>query len=73
MDLVLVRILFVLIVTVTCYLIQPFALPAKLDAGVGALVGIAIVLFEWNLRRISLTRLIGAAIGSKARRAVKHD
>ena len=64
MDLVLVRILFVLIVTVTCYLIQPFALPAKLDAGVGALVGIAIVLFEWNLRRISLTRLIGAAIGS---------
>jgi uncharacterized protein YacL len=63
-DLVLVRILFVLIVTVTCYLIQPFALPAKLDAGVGALVGIAIVLFEWNLRRISLTRLIGAAIGS---------
>ncbi len=64
MDLVLVRVLFVLIVTVTCYLIQPFALPAKLDAGVGALVGIAIVLFEWNLRRISLTRLIGAAIGS---------
>jgi uncharacterized protein YacL len=34
------------------------------DAGFGALLGLAIVLFEWKLRRISLTRLIGAAIGS---------
>ena len=64
MDLVLVRFLFVLIVAVTCYLIQPFNLPARLDAAVGAAVGLAIVLFEWKLRRISLTRLIGAAIGS---------
>ena len=64
MDLFLVRGLFVLIVAVTCYLLQPFDLPRNLDAGVGALVGLSIVLFEWKLRRISLTRLIGAAIGS---------
>ena len=64
MDLVLVRVLFVLIVSVTCYLIQPFGRPAPIDAGIGALIGLAIVLFEWKLRRISLTRLIGAAIGS---------
>ena len=64
MDLVLVRFLFVLIIAVTCYLTDPFDLPAKLDAGVGALIGLAIVLFEWRLRRVSLKRLIGAAIGS---------
>ena len=64
MDLVLVRLLFVLIVAVACYLIQPFDLPAKLDAGVGALIGLCIILFEWRLRLVSLKRLIGAAIGS---------
>jgi uncharacterized protein YacL len=39
-------------------------LPRNLDAGVGALVGAGIVLFEWKLRAVSLKRLIGAAIGS---------
>jgi uncharacterized protein YacL len=64
-DLFVVRFLFVLIVSATCYLIQPFDLPSKLDAGiVGALIGVAIVLFEWKLRTVSLKRLIGAAIGS---------
>ncbi len=64
MDLVLVRFLFVLIIAVTCYLTDPFGLPANLDAGVGAFIGLAIILFEWRLRRVSLKRLIGAAIGS---------
>ena len=65
MDLFVVRFLFVLIVSATCYLIQPFDLPSKLNAGiVGAVIGVAIVLFEWKLRSISLKRLIGAAIGS---------
>src|SRR5437588_1743394 len=64
-DLFVVRFLFVLIVSATCYLIQPFDLPSKLNAGiVGAVIGVAIVLFEWRLRRMSLRRLIGAAIGS---------
>ncbi len=64
MDLVLVRLLFVLIVAVACYLIEPFGLTAKIDAGVGVLIGLAVILFEWRLRLISLKRLIGAAIGS---------
>ena len=65
MDLFVVRFLFVLIVSATCYLIQPFDLPSKLHAGiVGTIIGVAIVLFEWKLRSISLKRLIGAAIGS---------
>src|SRR6202049_5202325 len=59
-----VRLLFVLFVAVTCYLIQPFGLDPKLDAGVGALIGLAIVTFEWRLRLVSLKRLIGGAIGS---------
>jgi uncharacterized protein YacL len=63
-DLIFVRLLFVLFVALTCYLIQPFGLAPKLDAAVGALVGLAIVVFEWRLRLVSLKRLIGAAIGS---------
>ena len=64
MDLIMVRLLFVVFVGITCYLIQPFGLSPKLDAGVGALLGIAVVTFEWRLRLVSLKRLIGAAVGS---------
>jgi uncharacterized protein YacL len=63
-DLVLVRIVFIVIVSVTCFLIHPFGLEPKFDAGVGALIGVTVVLFEWKLRRTSLKRLIGAAVGS---------
>jgi uncharacterized protein YacL len=63
-DLILVRILFVIVVSVACYFIEPFRLSQTQDAAVGALVGAAIVLFEWKLRTVSLKRLIGAAIGS---------
>jgi uncharacterized protein YacL len=63
-DLVLIRTLFVIFVAVTCYLIQPFGLPRNFDAGLGVVIGAAIIVFEWRLRRISLKRLIGAAIGS---------
>ena len=64
MDLFLVRVLFIVVVAVTCFLIRPFGLTPEKDAGVGALIGLAIVLFEWKLRLVSLKRLIGAAIGS---------
>ena len=60
----LVRLIFILSVAITCYLIQPFGLDPKLDAAVGALIGVAIIIFEWRLLRVSLKRLIGAAIGS---------
>jgi uncharacterized protein YacL len=63
-DLIVVRLLFLAFVALTCYLIQPFGLAPRLDAGVGALLGLAIVFFEWRLRLVSLKRLIGAAIGS---------
>ena len=64
MDIIFVRLLFVIVVAITCFVIQPFGRPALVDAGIGALIGAAIVLFEWKLRTVSLKRLIGAAIGS---------
>ncbi|HZW79335.1 MAG TPA: PIN domain-containing protein [Candidatus Deferrimicrobiaceae bacterium] len=63
-DLILVRLLFVIVVSVACYFIEPFRLARPQDALVGAAVGAGIVLFEWKLRSVSLKRLIGAAIGS---------
>ena len=64
MDLILVRLFFIIVVGATCYIIEPFNLSRSYDAGVGAIIGAAIVLFEWKLRTVSLKRLIGAAIGS---------
>jgi uncharacterized protein YacL len=63
-DIVFVRLLFIVVVAITCFLIQPFGRPAPVDAGIGTVIGAAIVLFEWKLRTVSLKRLIGAAIGS---------
>ncbi len=65
MDLFLIRGLFVIFVAATCYFLEPFGLSPRLfAAGAGALLGLAIVVFEWRLRLVSLKRLIGAAIGS---------
>jgi len=63
-DIVLIRLLFVVVVAVTCFVIQPFGRPPFVDAGIGVLIGTAIVFFEWKLRMVSLKRLIGAATGS---------
>jgi uncharacterized protein YacL len=62
-DVLFVRLLFVLIVGILCYLIRPFGLPSNLDAVAGLLIGAVIIIFEWRLRTVSLKRLIGAAIG----------
>jgi uncharacterized protein YacL len=67
MDIAVIRLLFVLIVAVACWILQPFGLakwPAPAAAAAGAGMGLAIILFEMRLRTISLKRLIGAAIGS---------
>jgi uncharacterized protein YacL len=63
-DIIFVRLLFVLVVAATCFVIEPFNLTRPWDAGVGAVIGAGIILFEWKLRTVSLKRLIGAAIGS---------
>src|ERR1700728_4616017 len=63
-DIIFVRLLFVIVVVVTSFVIEPFGLTRNTDAGVGALLGAAIVVFEWKLRTVSLKRLIvGASKG----------
>jgi len=64
MDLFVVRLIFIVVVAVACYVVQPFNQSPQVDAGLGVLIGSAIIIFEWRLRLASLTRLIGAAIGS---------
>jgi uncharacterized protein YacL len=63
-DLLVVRFVFILVLTVACYLLQPFGLSKLHAGGVGFGLGAAIILFELRLRQVSLKRLIGAAIGS---------
>jgi uncharacterized protein YacL len=64
LDLFIVRIVFVLIVGLACFILHPFGLAPIPDLAVGIIIGLSIVLFEFRLRAISLKRLIGAAIGS---------
>ncbi|MFQ5927392.1 MAG: PIN/TRAM domain-containing protein, partial [Terriglobia bacterium] len=64
LDLTLFRGVLLIIATLASYYIRPFHLPAFYSALLGASFGLAIVFFEMRLRRASLKRLIGAAIGS---------
>ncbi len=64
MDLVFIRVLFVLITAVASYELQPLGLAKWPAAAVGVVFGLAVVLFELRLRQASLKRLIGAVIGS---------
>jgi len=63
-DVIFIRLIFVIIVGIICFVIHPFNLPSNYDAVVGLVIGGAIVIFEWRLRVMSLKRLIGSAIGS---------
>lgn len=67
MDLWLIRFVFIAVVAVACYELQPFGLSrfhGLISTGAGIGLGIAIVAFEARLRIVSLKRLIGAVIGS---------
>jgi uncharacterized protein YacL len=64
LDLILVRLIFILVVAGSCYVLQPFGLRAPIAAAVGGLIGLSVILFEVRLHKVSLRRLIGAAIGS---------
>src|SRR5215471_3071614 len=67
MDLFFIRIVFIAVVAIACYHLQPFGLARVspwLSASAGAIIGVAIVFFEARLRVVSLKRLIGAVIGS---------
>ncbi len=66
-DLLVIRILFVLVLAVAAFSLQPFGLQGTLRPlafAAGAILGFGIVLFEIRLKQVSLKRLIGAAVGS---------
>ncbi len=63
-DLLVIRILFVLLLTCASYFLQPFQLGRPLSALAGLLLSLSIIGFEIRVKQVSLKRLIGAAVGS---------
>ena len=63
LDLIFIRGIFVLIVAGCAYYFRPLSAPAPVAAGGGVLVALAIIFLEIRLKRISLPRLVGAALG----------
>src|SRR5215469_7515462 len=63
-DLLIIRAVFVLVLTVAAFALHPFGLNSWASAAIGLVGGAFIVLFEIRLEKLSLTRLIGAAFGS---------
>jgi len=63
-ELAAARTIFVLVVTAVSYHLRPFHLSSLYSALLGLVLGAIIVLIEMRLEETSLTRLIGAAIGS---------
>ncbi len=64
LDLAIIRTLFVLVLTLSAYALHPFGLSPAIAAAGGLATGCCIIFFERRLERISLKRLIGAAVGS---------
>lgn len=64
MDLVLLRTLFVALLSVVCYVLRPFGLSSPLSAVAGAVAAAVVIIFELRVRALSLRRLIGAVAGS---------
>ncbi len=64
MDLILLRVLFVGLIAIVCYFLQPFGVSGPLAAGLGAVASGAVIIFEFRVRALNLRRLIGAVVGS---------
>ena len=63
-DLWIIRTIFLTVFVVTTYHLQPFGLGQIESLVFGVASGLAIIVFEIRLRKVTLKRLIGAAIGS---------
>jgi uncharacterized protein YacL len=63
-SLLIIRIFFVVLLSAAAWFLHPFDLPVPYDAAAGLVFGLAIVIFEIQLRKTTLKRLIGAAFGS---------
>src|SRR6184192_782280 len=63
-DVVILRVVFAAFLISAGYVLHPIPGHRLYSTGVGALVALAIILFEVRIRRASLKTLIGAAVGS---------
>jgi hypothetical protein len=63
-DLQIVRVIFVLLLTLSGLFLKPFGLGPLFGALAGLVFGLGVVFFEIRLKQVSLKRLIGAAIGA---------
>jgi uncharacterized protein YacL len=63
-SLLIIRFLFVVLLSAAAILLRPFDLSVPYSAGAGVLAGVLIVLFEIQIRKTALKRLFGAAFGS---------
>ena len=64
MDLLLLRLLFLVLVVAASYVLSPFGLQPIPAAVTGGVIGLGIIIFEMRIRTLSLKRLLGACIGS---------
>jgi uncharacterized protein YacL len=64
MDLVVIRTLFILILTAACFFLRPFGLEPWSAAVLGAVAAAAVIVFELRVRALSIKRLLGAVLGS---------
>jgi uncharacterized protein YacL len=64
MDIALMRVLLVALVGVAAYFLKPFGLEGVAAAMTGVACAAAVIVFELRVRRVSLKRLLGAAVGS---------
>jgi uncharacterized protein YacL len=63
-DLLVIRILFIAILSCAAFFLKPFSLSGPIAAAVGAAAGLTVVAFEIRIKQVTLPRLIGAAVGS---------
>jgi uncharacterized protein YacL len=64
MDLIVVRLLFVVLLAGVCFFLHPFGMTGWIGAAAGAGAAGAVIVFELRVRALSLKRLIGAVAGS---------
>jgi len=64
MDLILIRIVFILLMSAACYFFRPFGLSPWIASAGGAVVAALVLVFELRVRALSLKRLLGAVTGS---------
>jgi len=64
MDLILLRVLFVGLIAIICFFLQPFGVSGPIAAAGGAVASAFVIIFELRVRALTLRRLLGAVAGS---------